>query len=393
MLTAGIVTSDTTGSGQLLAGLQQTGLVSSVKQWTLPADKLPDAGEMIPEIVLLDLARDPAPFFALGTHLRRLRPAVRLIACSASFPPSHQLLLEAMRCGVQDFIPKPVTALALEEVLARLHQEGPTMERRAVGNLIVVMGAKGGVGTTTVAVNLGAQLSTFARKRVVLLDFGRPLGNVHLLLNLHPRFGIRDAVENLDRLDTHLFGGLLTQHKTKLEILGGASQPEEWDNIPVVPIDRVVNVAQTGFDLVLADMGSQFSSDWSPVLKSARMVLLVAEANVPALWTLQRRLLALTGFGIEPEQIRVIINRWHKGDEEVLKNIEKDIKRPIFACLPNDFRKASEAVNLGMPLMENNNNTLAISYRHLASQLTGIDAVPATKRGGLSNFFGFSKKR
>ena len=75
------------------------------------------------------------------------------------------------------------------------------------------MGSKGGVGTTTVAVNLGVQLSTHAQKRTVLLDFARPLGNAHLLLDLHPRFGIRDAIENLDRLDSHFFGGLLTQHK------------------------------------------------------------------------------------------------------------------------------------------------------------------------------------
>ena len=62
----------------------------------------------------------------------------------------------------------------------------------------------------------------------------------------------------------------------------------------------------------------------------------------------------------------MVINRWHKGDEEALKSIEKSIKRPIFACLPNDYRKASMAVNLGMPLMENHNNVLTNRYRQLA---------------------------
>src|SRR6202041_3486837 len=170
---------------------------------------------------------------------------------SAILPPSHQLLLEAMRSGVQDFLPKPVNADVLSQLLTRFSEDLDVKERPSLEKLIVVMGAKGGVGTTTVAVNLGVQLTTFAKKRVVLLDFARPLGNVHLLLDLHPRFTIRDAVDSLDRLDTHFFGGLLTRHKTKLEILGGATQAGEWENIQVAPIERGVNVAQENYDGVL----------------------------------------------------------------------------------------------------------------------------------------------
>ena len=108
-------------------------------------------------------------------------------------------------------------------MLSRVSGDLDATEIPSLNKLIVVMGSKGGVGTTTVTVNLGVQLATFAHKRVVILDFARPLGNVHLLLDLHPRFGVRDAVENLNRLDSHFFSGLLTQHKTKLEILGGDS--------------------------------------------------------------------------------------------------------------------------------------------------------------------------
>ncbi len=392
MLTVAIASGDITSSAQLLASLEQTGMVKSVKQWMIPAEKLPDSAETLPDVVFLDLSRDPEPYFVFGAQLRRIRPAVKLVACSAIVPPSPQLLLEAMRGGVQDFLPKPVSADTLKEMLSRFVQDMETKDRPSLDKLIVVMGSKGGVGSTTVAVNLGVQLSTFARKRVVLLDFARPLGNVHLLLDLHPHFGVRDAVENLDRLDSHFFSGLLTRHKTKLEILGGATQPEEWQSIAVPPLERVVNVAQNNFDIVLLDMGSQFSSEWSSVLRMARMILVVAEANVPALWTLERRLLALTGFGIEPDRARIIINRWHKGDEEILKSIQKDINRPVFACLPNDFRKASEAANLGTPLVENHTNGLGSRYRQIAAQLAGIDAG-AAKKGSRGGFFSFPTKR
>ncbi len=393
MLTVGIASGDTASSAQLMASLQQTGCVRSIKQWTIPTEKITDAAESLPDVVFLDLSRDPEGYFGFGAQLRRIRPTVKLVACSSSPTPTHQLMLEAMRSGVQDFLPKPVNADALKEILSRFMQESETKDRSTLEKLIVVMGSKGGVGTTTVAVNLGVQLSTYTRKRVVLLDFARPLGNVHLLLDLHTKFGVRDAVENLDRLDGHFFSGLLTRHKTKLEILGGAMQPEEWQSIAVPPLERIVNVAQSSFDMVLVDIGSQFSSEWSQVLLMARMILLVAEANVPALWTLERRLMALKGFGVDPDRSRIIINRWHKGDDQALKSIQKDISRPVFACLPNDFRKASEAVNLGTPIQQNHNNVLSNRYRQIACQLAGIDDNILAKKGSLGGLFSFSGKR
>jgi septum formation inhibitor-activating ATPase MinD len=122
------------------------------------------------------------------------------------------------------------------------------------------------------------------------------------------------------------------------------------------------------------------------------MSLIVEEANVPAFWKLERRLVSLKGFGIESERARIIINRWHRGDEEVLKSVQKNINRPIFACLPNDFRKASESMNLGTPLMQNHNNVLSNRYRQIAAQLAGIEDSPAEKKTSLGTLFSFPTK-
>jgi len=394
MLTAAILSGEAVSSAQVVAALEQTGLVSSINEWAYATAKVPDTAEGVPDIVFLDLGREADPFFAFGTQVRRVRPSTRLIAVSAVSPPPQQLLLEAMRSGVQDLLPKPLSMDTLKEMLNRLIQDLGAQGRRSLDKLIVVMGSKGGVGATTVAVNLGVQLSVFARKRVALLDFARPLGNAHLLLDLHAKFTVRDAVDNLERLDSHFFSGLLTHHKTKLEVLAGATQPEEWQTMPVPPLERIVNVAQSNFDSVVVDMGSQFSTDWSAILKMARMILIVAEANVPSLWTLQRRLVALTGFGIDPERAKILINRWHKGDDEILKGIQKDFSRPVFACIPNDFRKASNSINLGTPLLENgSNNGLSVRYRQIAAQIAGIEAGEVAKKSGLSGLFSFPGKR
>lgn len=393
MLTVAIASGDAASSAQLFASLEQTGMVRAIRQWPIPAERVPDANDSMPDLVFLDLTRDSEPYFAFASLLRRAHPTTKLIACSSSTPQNHQILLEAMRSGVQDFISKPVSPESLKPILARFAEELAIKASSAASKLIVVMGSKGGVGTTTVSVNLGVQLSIFARKKVVVLDFARPLGNVHLLLDLHPRFGIRDAIENLDRLDSHFFSGLLTSHKTNLQVLGGATQPEEWQRVPVPMLERVVNVAQNSFDVVLLDMGAQFSSEWSSILGMARMIMIVAEANVPALWTLDRRLNAMSGLGVDPERARIIINRWHKGDEEVLKSIQKNINHPLFACIPNDFRKASEAVNWGTPILDNHNNTLSDRYRQIAAQLVGMDVNGAPKKSPLGGFFSFPTRR
>jgi Flp pilus assembly CpaE family ATPase len=152
-------------------------------------------------------------------------------------------------------------------------------------------------------------------------------------------------------------------------------------------------VAKNGFDFVLADVGSQFSSEWSAVLRMARMILIVAEANVPSLWTLERRLMALKGFGIEPDRARIVINRWHKGDDEVLRSIEKQISQPVYACFPNDFPKASQAINLGTPIQDNRSNILNNRYRQVAGQLAGMQFATPEKKSAFSNLFSTLGKR
>src|ERR1700689_2961567 len=104
MLTVAIARGDPASSAQLLASLQQTGLVKSVRQWAVPADKLPNTVDSLPEVVFLDLAGDPEPSLQLGAQIHRARPAVKIVACSGAVPPNPGLLLEAIRAGVQDFL-------------------------------------------------------------------------------------------------------------------------------------------------------------------------------------------------------------------------------------------------------------------------------------------------
>jgi pilus assembly protein CpaE len=377
MLIAAIATKDATHNETWRACLQQTGLVKAVLDWPLALDQPARQEPRAPDVVLLDLSADSEAAFAFASRLRQVYPAVRIVAYTPLPEPNRELLMRAMRCGVQDIVSRPLEPLKLQEVLARFLQESQVAAAKGQ-NLVVVMGAKGGVGTTTVAINLGVQLSQMARKRTVILDYARPIGHAALLLDLQVRFSIRDAIENLDRLDGHFFGGLLTRHKSGLEILAGMSHPEEWQRVPPDGLARIVNVAQSTFDFVILDYGTLYTAESSAILPLARMVLFVTEANVPALWALQRLLTAIAPLGLETDRVRIVINRWHRGDDDVLKSVEKDFHSPIFARLPNDFRQVSEAINQGTPLSRNHNNPLVATFRRIAGQLAGMAVGPAS---------------
>jgi len=393
MLTAAVVSRNSKSSASLQATLQQTGLVASVTSWDPNPERYPATGEPVPDVIMLDLSDDPEPFFNFAAHIRRHRPTVHVVACSIERHPEPELLLQAMRTGIQDFLPKPLESDMLNVTLARFVKDRGG-ESEGFDKLIVVLGAKGGVGTTTVAVNLGVQLAQITKKRIGLLDFGCPLGQVSLLLDLQPRFSIHDAIENIDRLDAHFFTGLLTQHKSGLEVLAGTSSPDEWLRITVPALVRLIHVAQGAFDFVVVDYGSVYSSEVRSVLGLARAILLVAQADVPSLWTLSRHISALSDLGIDSERIQIVVNRWHKRDDEALASVEKNLRRSIAARLPNDFKQVSAATNLGMALDNNQRDPLVSGLRRLAQHVAGISTEATKQTGaGLIGLFASPVKR
>lgn len=392
MLRAAVVSRDAKRRASLRICLEQTGLAQAVMEWTPSTEPSSGIEDWVPPVILLDVAQGTEETFAFAAQLRRTSPSTCIVACSFGEIPDSEMLMQAMRCGVREIIDQPIQPLALRETLLRLLNERGAMKKPADEKLIVVMGAKGGVGATTVAVNVGTQLATLTRKRVVLLDFAQPLGHSTLLLDLQPRFSLRDAIENLDRLDGHFLNGLVTRHKSGLEVLAGPTDPDEWHQIPVSQLSRIISVAQTSCHIPVVDLGAACSSAWVPILKMAHAVVVVAQADVPSLWTLERRLATMAALGLDPERFRIVINRWHRTDEETLRAFERRTKRPIFARLPNDFRQVMEAVNSGVPLTRNHNDPLGTRMKDLASRLGGVSPAIHPKRSSILGLFSNSTR-
>src|SRR6185437_11849213 len=192
---------------------------------------------------------------------------------------------------------------------------------------IIVTGSKGGVGTTTVALNLAVQLAMQTRKRVGLVDMARPFGQISLMLDLEPRFTILDALERIDRLDERVLGSMTIRHKSGVEVLAGPQQApmkaEQRQSVTIQAISRLIEIADDGYDFVVVDIGVVNAAEWAVVLRQAGTILLVAEPSVLALGMIGHHIAAAAPAGVDCSRIHVVMNRWRQNDDDALASFEK----------------------------------------------------------------------
>ena len=248
-------------------------------------------------------------------------------------------------------------------------------------NIIITTGSKGGVGTTTVALNLAVQLAMQTRKRVGLLDLARPFGQISLMLDLEPRFTILDALERIARLDETLLASMAMKHKTGVEILAGPlhaqMKAEQRQSVTLAALTQLVETAGRAFEYAVVDMGVVNAAEWAPVLSHAGTLLLVAEPSTLALGMIARHINVAAAAGVDCERIQIAINRWRQNDDAMLAAFEKQAPRPILTKLPNDYRQLTETLTLGMPLTGSSNNLLLSRYRALATWVADSVSKPA----------------
>jgi pilus assembly protein CpaE len=243
---------------------------------------------------------------------------------------------------------------------------------------MVVIGAKGGVGSSTVALNLAVQTAQLTRKRVALLEFARPFGQIALMLDLHPRFTLIDALERADRLDERVLGSLTEKHKTGIEILAGpmhaALRDEQRPFVTLNGFVKILELARNAFDFVVIDLGFVNAAEWARLLQMAENLLLVAEPSTLALEMLERYLNAANSAGLDAARFQIVINRWRQNDEGFAMRRVGALSQTFLARLPNDYRQVSEAVSFGTPIAASSNNALYARYRKMATDVLGLPA-------------------
>lgn len=313
----------------------------------------------------------PAELAALDREVRR-HGGVFLIGTAAQEDP--ELILRGMRSGIHEFIvypPDPAElAAAVDRLMRRSHSDGPA------GQTLAVYSAKGGLGTTTIAVNLAFAIARAdPTGRVALVDAVTAGGDVGVLLNLRPGYDLADVARKVDQLDGELLRSFLTPTEGGVWVLRSGEDAEADDAIDGTVTTAILDHLRANFACTVVDCEHHLGERTLAALDAADRVLLVTQLNVAALRSTQRTLTLLQRLGYPDEKTQVVVNRYKSGDALSVADATQVLRREPGFKIPNDYQVASAALARGVVVAAHApTSALAGAYGALAAQLVGTHA-------------------
>ena len=250
----------------------------------------------------------------------------------------------------------------------------------------VFLGAKGGAGTTTVAVNCAVELARLTKRPTAIVDLKTCLGEVALFLGVRPRYTILDAIENLHRLDRDFLKELMSRHKSGLDILAASEQFDRPNGQDAGAIEELLRVLGKLYDFIVIDAGNMINSCAVSALYAADTVFLVANPDVPSIRNAQRLVDRVRQLGAGSERVKVILNRISDQNLIAPKQIETALGYGIHQSFSSDYRAVSTALNSGVPLTLANHSEISAQFGAFTKQLLGQDDAqpqPEKKRAFL----------
>jgi len=343
-------------------------IVSSMEEFQLVNSSLSSACD----ILIRDIGEDVEREFQLIHDLTRNGTVCEFFLTSAS--ASRDILLQALRSGAKEFLPQPINAEEIRQcllkALERKEREKAVQPVKKPGAIIDVLGSKGGVGTTTTAVNLSASLNQLkAAGSVALIDMNLLFGEVPLFLDIKPAFNWGEIVKNISRLDAAYLMGIMVKHKSGIHVL---PPPTQLDGVGVANpeiLETLLQLMQEEFDYIVIDSGQSLDSLSLKILELADMVLLMSILSLPCLINTRRLLETFTTLGYPPrERIHIVINRYHKKSGISTREAEEGIQGKISWRIPNDFDTAMSSINQGKLVMDvSKKSELARGFMALAA--------------------------
>lgn len=295
-----------------------------------------------------------------------------LVARSATM--NHDILLRSMRAGCNDFIGGQFDEASFAQTLDRINQLWATKAAtNAVrGSVLTFFGAKGGVGTSTLAVHVAIYLVQCHHKRVLLIDNRPQLGHVCVYLGIDgSRYNFHELVRNLSRLDSELLRGYIATHSSGLEVLsspdtcGGrkATDPEQ--------MAQTLDFLRGEYDYVIVDCPTSLDDTNLAVIEASNQVYLIATPEIGAVRDLSRHVDMLSQNEHNSERVKVIINRFSSQHAVSLEQIEKAIRLPVFIKLPNSYAEVVRSGILGEPIHHKTKSEFSAQLTKWVSTLAG----------------------
>ncbi|GAA1961775.1 response regulator [Nocardioides panacihumi] len=317
---------------------------------------------------------------ALCDYLRTIRPTVSVVLIRDEL--TTEVLTAAMQAGARDVL-QAGSLEAVSAAVTRAYQlfialRGPGGASHS-GKVITVWSPKGGVGKTTMSVNLGLALTEGGARRVCLVDLDLAFGDVAITMQLFPTHSIEHAIGSESSIDAELLNGLLTRHQDSMMILAAPSHPDVRDRVSPTLVSQVLRTLKESFDFVVVDTPPAFDEQTLTALDETDEIVIIATLDVPTLKNVKVGLETLDMLNIAQERRHLLLNR---ADDEV--GISPDRVEGILGMRPETLVATSLEVaastNAGSPIVvKNPYHPTSTAIIALASQLAGEDiATPVT---------------
>jgi len=312
-------------------------------------------GRKRPELLILELGRDIEKEFGLIDSLLNSGSVKEVFLLSSN--TEQDILLRALRSGAKEFFPLPVNDIEVKQALERFKQRrrsaGISSEPAKAGKIITVVGSKGGVGATTLAVNLAVGLTKRKPQSVALMDLNSVFGDIPVFMALKSSHHLGEIASNIDRLDPAFLTDHMSKHSTGVHVL--PSQSYLNGNRPITPegIDALIDLMQRMYDVIVIDSGQSLSQANLRAIEASDHVLLVSLLSLPCLSNANKIIHSFRNVGFTGEErVKVVVNRYMKSSSLTLEDAERSAGLKVFWTIPNDYQTTMSAINSGRTLSQ-----------------------------------------
>ena len=351
------------------------------------------ARDLSPHIIMMDINMPDMDGITAVEAIMRESLLTQVIMMSVQSEADY--LRRSMLAGARDFLTKPFTGEDLIATIHRVHRMGqsragaapaaivqaqpqagrggtPVVTPRTTrsGSIVVVFGPKGGIGTTTLAVNLAVALQQRPDSKVLLMDGSLQFGDVGVLLNLPPGRNITDLVDTINDLDPDSIDTITLAHASGVKAILAPPRPEMADLLQPEYMKRILDEVRAEYDFVIVDTATVMNDLVLTVLDLADRIVLVTTPDIPAIKNAKLFFEITDALNYPPSKIMLVVNKVDRRTGITAQMIEDNIKHPVIAQIPLDEVVALNSINRGVPFMvDGRAKPIAVAVQQFADRL------------------------
>lgn len=338
-----------------------------------PLALLADSAELLKEgadLLLVEVKGSEHGLWPQLEHLSQIAP--QLVVAVLSDNQGAEFLRMAMRAGAREVLAPGSGELV--RFVARVEQHLLRAAPHAKGRVLAFLPTKGSSGATFLSCSLGYALSNHLDKKVLLIDLNLQVGDAAFYVSdKQPSFTLADVSQQIHRLDPSFLAASAMQVHPNFSILASPNDPEKALQVKAEHVGRILKAAIEHYDFVILDVDRSLDAVSVAALDNADLIFPVLQQSLPFLRDAARLQKIFASLGYGPDRIRPILNRFSKGEEVGVEDIEKSLGLKVYRKVPNSYHSVVSAVNQGVPLavLESATHPVVQAVNEMADDLTG----------------------